>query len=60
MATCKECVYEPNCYSRIAHGMDTEWNGTPTKDMEKRCKRFKTVLQIVEEHKVKTNSAVKT
>lgn len=41
MASCKECIYEPKCYSRIALGMDTYANGKPILDIDKRCKSFK-------------------
>lgn len=48
MASCNECIYNPKCHSRIAYGMDTEWNGTPTPDMEKRCKDFKNKADVQE------------
>lgn len=40
--TCKDCIYEPNCYSRIANGMgDDKIRGGLLTDIDKRCKGFK-------------------
>ena len=41
MASCKECIYAPQCISRISYGMGDDWYGTPLTDMEKRCNGFK-------------------
>lgn len=48
MSTCKDCIYEPKCHSRIAYGNGIEWNGTPITDMEKRCKSFKNKGNFIE------------
>lgn len=48
MATCKDCVYEPRCYSRIAYGMDTDdFTGELLTDIEKRCNHFKDKADVV-------------
>ena len=40
--TCKNCVYEPRCHSRIAYGMDTDdLTGRLLTDIEKGCNHFK-------------------
>ena len=42
MATCKECIFEKKCISRILYCMDTdESTGEETTDIEKRCGDFK-------------------
>lgn len=48
MATCKDCLYHPHCYSRIAFMMDVdEVRGELLTDLDKRCKGFKNKADVV-------------
>ena len=42
MATCKNCLYEPKCISRVLHGMGTnDVTGEDATNMETCCADFK-------------------
>ena len=46
--TCKDCIYEPRCYSIISYGMDTDdLTGELLTDIENRCKDFKNKADVV-------------
>ena len=48
MATCKDCLYYPHCYSRIAFMMDVdEVRGELLTDLDKRCKGFQNKADVV-------------
>lgn len=49
MATCKDCLYEPKCISRISYGMGVDDGaGQNLTDIESRCPDFKDKSRFIE------------
>ena len=60
MATCKDCIYENKCISRISHFMDIdESTGKEITDIEKRCTDFKNKSDVAEVVRCKDSKRAK-